>query len=515
MSEQAVTTSKRLVHNTAFNVAALVSNAIVGFFMIRFLLGQFGEVRYGIWMLVGGSILRYGPLMSLGLNSSVNRYIPVYQAKGDVDGVRRVISTSLFVFTILGVILAIGSLVIYHNVDSWFVIEPDLVETAGMLVLVIGFCVAFSMPLQPATSVLSGLQRYDLINLVVLVTLFLRTLLVVLLLLRGYGLLTAGLVLGFSEITVRVLHCVFVLRLLPEGSLSLAKIDFRLLREMLPYGMNTFLYSMGAVIIHHASTLIIGIFIGSAQISQFTTAAAAVLLLSMLLRAFTAAIKPAVSDLDARDDEMLVKEIALLTQKYCLLLIIPSVVFLLLMGRNFLWVWVGDRFEDPSVVDGMAAILAILAVGHSMRLAQQSNFLVLVGRGEHRIFGILTAVMALLCVSASVVSVKVLNWGLIGIAWSNLIPQLLISGILLPIYFNRKMHISALESARDVWWPAVLGSLPVAAMIGLWKCLAPPDSWLQIAGVVIGAIALTFIGGWLLSLKEGERRRFTNIALRR
>jgi hypothetical protein len=188
---------------------------------------------------------------------------------------------------------------------------------------------------------------------------------------------------------------------------------------------------------------------------------------------------------------------------------------MVLMGREFLWVWIGDRFEDPSVIDGMAAILAILAVGHSMRLAQQSNFLVLVGRGQHRIFGVLTALMALLCVSASVVSVKVLNWGLIGIAWSNLLPQLLISGVILPIYFNWKMHISALEAVRNVWWPAILGSLPVVAMIGVWKYLAPPDSWPQIAGVVIAAMALALISGWFLSLKEVERKRFTRIALRR
>lgn len=515
MSEQPVTTSKRLVHNTVFNVAALVSNAVIGFFMIRFLLGQFGEVRYGVWRLIGGSIFCYAPLLSLGLNSAINRYIPVYLAKNDTDGIQRVINTSLFVFTILAVVLAIASLVVYHNIDSWFRIEPELVKTAGMLVLIVGFCGAFSMPLQPSTAVLSGLQRYDLINLVVLITLLLRTLLVVLLVLRGHGLLTVGMVMGLSEIAVRIAHSTLVMRLLPGASLSLAKIDLRLLREMLPYGINTFLYAIGALIIQHASILIIGIFIGIAEVSQFATAAAAVFLLSMLLRAFTAAIKPAVSDLDARDDKMLVKEIALLTQKYCLLLIIPSVVFMVLMGREFLWVWVGDRFEDPAVIDVMAAILAILAIGHSMRLAQHSNFLVLVGRGQHRIFGILTALMALLCVSASVISVKVLGWGLIGIAWSNLLPQLLISGVILPIYFNWKMHISALESVRNVWWPAILGSLPVVAMIGVWKYLAPPDSWPQIAGVVIAAMVLALISGWFLSLKEVERKRFTRIALRR
>ncbi|MHC4432713.1 MAG: hypothetical protein ACYTBS_12810 [Planctomycetota bacterium] len=123
--------------------------------------------------------------------------------------------------------------------------------------------------------------------------------------------------------------------------------------------------------------------------------------------------------------------------------------------------------------------------------------------------------MALLCVSASVVSVKVLNWGLLGIAWSNLLPQLLISGVILPIYFNRKMHISVWETVRDVWRPAVFGSLPVVAMIGLWKYLAPPDSWLEIVSVVIAAMALALASGWFLSLKEVERKRFTRIALRR
>ncbi|MEA3226156.1 MAG: oligosaccharide flippase family protein, partial [Planctomycetota bacterium] len=456
MSEQPVTTSKRLVHNTVFNVAALVSNAVIGFFMIRFLLGEFGEVRYGVWVLIGGSIFCYAPLLSIGLNSSINRYIPVYLAKDDTDGIQRVISTSLFVFTILAIILVIASLAIYHNIDSWFVIEPELVKTAGALVLVVGFCIALSMPLQPSTAVLSGLQRYDLINLVVLAALFLRTLLVVALLLRGYGLLTAAMVMGLSEILVKLLHSAFVIRLLPAASLSLTKIDLRLLREMLPYGINTFLYAMGAVVINNASMLIIGIFMGVAQISQFRAATAGVLLLSLLLGAFTAAIKPAVSDLDARDDQATVKEIAFLTQKYSLLLIIPSVVFLVLMGREFLWIWIGDKFEDPSVINVMAAILAVLAVGHCIRLAQHSNFLVLVGRGQHRIFGILTILMAMLCVSASVVSVSVFNWGLIGIAWSNFLPQLLISGIILPIYFNRKMHISASESVRNVWRPAIL-----------------------------------------------------------
>ena len=515
MNQQSVTTSKRLVHNTFFNVAALLSNALIGFFLIRFFLSRFGEAQYGVWLLIGGSIYRYAPLLSIGFNSSINRYIPLFMAQNDNDGVQRVINTSLFFFISLGFVLVIISLVVCFNVGSWFAIEPQLERTAGILVLVIGFCSAIAIPLQPSTAILSGLQRYDIINLVMLAVLALRTILVVVLLQQGYGLLTAGLIFGLSEIVMRIIHSFFVKRLLPKVSLSLGKIDWQLFKEMLAYGINTFMYAMGIIIIYHASILIIGIFLGTAQISQFAIATAGVLLLSQLLQAFTAAIKPAVSDLDARNDAAAVKEIAFLTQKYSLLLIIPGGCFLIAMGREFLHIWVSDQFQDPTVIDEMAVILTILTVGHCLRLAQHSNFLVLVGRGQHKIFGILTALMALFCVLASILSVKVFHWGLVGIAWSNFVPMALTSVLILPIYFNRKMHISALENIRNVWQPALLGSLPAVAMICIWKYTAPPDSWLEIMSVVVAAMVLIVIGGWFLSLKEVEKKRFLKIARRK
>jgi len=515
MNPQSVTTPKRLVHNTFFNVAALLSNAVIGFFLIRFFLSRLGEVQYGVWVLIGGSIFRYAPLLSVGFNSSINRYIPLFMAQNDHDGVRRVINTSLLFFIAVGIILVIISLVVCFNVGSWFAIEPQLVRTAGILVLVVGFCSAIAIPLQPSTAILSGLQRYDIINLVMLAVLALRTILVVMLLLRGYGLLTTGVVFGLSEIAIKILHSIFAKRLLPAVSLSLGKIDLQLFKEMLVYGINTFMYAMGAIIIYSASNLIIGIFMGTAQVSQFSIATAGVLLLSQFLQAFTAAIKPAVSDLDTRNDAAAVKEITFLTQKYSLLLIIPGGCFLIAMGREFLDVWVSDRFNDPTVIDSMAVILTILTVGHCLRLAQHSNFLVLVGRGQHKIFGILTALMALFCVLASVLSVKVFHWGLRGIAWSNFVPMALTSMFILPMYFNRKMRISTLENIRNVWRPALLGSLPAVVMICVWKYLAPPNSWLEIVGVVVAATVLILIGGWFVSLKEVEKKRFANIARRK
>jgi len=509
-----VTTSRALIRNTFFNLLMLMSNAIVGFLLIPFFVGQLGKPGYGVWITIG-SVFRYRILLGMGLNSAINRRIPMYLAKDDEEGIRKVVSTALFFFSIIAVVLALLSVLFAVKIGDWFAIEPELVKTASMLTLVVGIGFAASTPLQLTTAVLSGLQRYDMVSITTVVVLAVRTVLTVVLLLHGYGLVTLGLIYGISEVVARGVQHILARRLLPTGYVSWKNVDGALLKEMLFYGMNTFLYAMGALIIYRASETIIGIFIETTQAGVFSTAAAGLVLLSEFLQAFTAAIKPAVSDLDARDDHSRIKQIAFLTQKYSLLVLIPAAAFLIVMGREFLTVWVGKRFSEPGMIPSMATILAILTAGSFFILSQHSNFLVLAGRGEHKVFGIVTAVEAVLCICSAIFSVKVLGLGLEGIAWSNFIPMALVAGVIIPIYFNRKMKITAWASIRNVWWPALLGTLPSVALTVAWKYLAPPDSWLEIFAVVGASGAAAMLFGWLLSMDSVERRRILSVLRRR
>lgn len=505
-----VTTPRALVRNTFFNLLMLMSNAVVSFLLVPFFIGQLGKPGYGVWVLIG-SVFRYRILLGMGLNSAINRRIPMYLAQDDEDGIRRTVSTALFFFTIIALVLAVLTLILSVKVGDWFEIEPELVRTASGLVLVVGLGFAASTPLQLTTAVLSGLQRYDMVSIVTLFVLAVRTTLTVVLLLRGHGLVTLGLIYSVSEIFARGLQHIFARRMLPVGYLSWRNVDRGLLKEMLFYGMNTFLYAMGALIIYRASETIIGIFLGTAEIAIFSTAAAGVLLLSELMQAFTAAIKPAVSDLDAREDHTGVKLIAFLTQKYSLMLLIPAAAFLVVMGQEFLTIWVGEKFTEPGLIASMAKILTILTVGYCLILSQHSNFLVLAGRGEHRVFGLLTAFEAILCVSTAIFTVAVLGWGLMGIAWSNLIPMALVAGVIIPVYFNRKMKIPARESIVHVWRPALLSGAPSVLLIVVWKHLAPPESWPGLFAVVAVAAGVTILSAWLFGMNHVERRRLLSV----
>ncbi len=105
----------------------------------------------------------------------------------------------------------------------------------------------------------------------------------------------------------------------------------------------------------------------------------------------------------------------------------------------------------------------------------------------------------------------VLGWGLEGIAWSNLLPMALVAGIILPIYFNRKMKIPAWESLRHVWRPGAAGTVPSVVLIVVWKYLAPPASWPGLFGVVAAAGGTTVVCGWFLGMDAVEHQRLLSV----
>jgi O-antigen/teichoic acid export membrane protein len=268
---------------------------------------------------------------------------------------------------------------------------------------------------------------------------------------------------------------------------------------------------MGALILFKAGNILVGIFMDTASISRFSIAVSAIMLISSITQMFSRAVKPAVSDLDARGDTARMKEIAFLTQKYTLLMIIPSCCFLVVMAREFLGVWVGAKIRDAAVLDMMASIMAIMAVAQAVRMAQHSNYIVLVGRGYHKIFGVFTISTAVIFIILAVICLKVFNLGLVAVAWCNFIPLVLVSGIILPAYFNRRMQITMAETIKRVWGPALWGTLPTALLITTWKVIAPPQSWPQLVGVVAAAGTLTLVSSWFFSLMPAERQRFGRV----
>ncbi len=505
-----ITTPRRLMVNTVLNMANQLVTTLVNFVMVGFFLDQLGEERYGVWILVG-SIFSYRNLLSMGLNSAVNRNIPVHLANDDMESVKGVVSTAVAYYLLPASALFVATLVVAANMEAWFAIPEGLGDTSRAVALIVGLSFAATVPLQVYHAVLSSYQRYDLINAISVSSILLRTLLIVVLLGRGNGLLTLSILYAGTEVAIRLMAMAYGRRMMGGLGIAISRVDRSLLRSMMTYGVSTILYMSGAILVFKSADMVIGALISSASVSRFFIATTPVILLTTVIQVFAQAMKPAVSELDARDERARIEEMALLAQKYTLFAILPGVAFMLVMGGAFLDVWVGDRFPDDAARGQLAVVLQILAVGAGLRLSQHTNFIVLVGKGRHRAYGVATAVMIASGVAMEVAAVTVFDAGLEGVALGCAIPMGLISALFLPAYFRSRMGIGFRASLRRSWLPALAATTPGVAVVVGWALWRMPASWPELLLAVAVSAGATAAGAWAFALDGVERARIRRL----
>ena len=110
---------KRLFVNSISSIFSLFVQVVIGIFLVPYILHHLTKELYGIWAITG-SLFGYASLVSLGLNSAVNRYVPKYFVQEDWEKMNRVINTALFTY-LAGAALILGAtIIILFNFVSWF-----------------------------------------------------------------------------------------------------------------------------------------------------------------------------------------------------------------------------------------------------------------------------------------------------------------------------------------------------------------------------------------------------------
>ena len=93
----------RLITNVLWSWTGVIASLFQGIIIARFLLESLGEEHYGMWALIF-SILDYFWFFDLGLNSAVTNFCARFRAMGDSAKINEVISTSVFYFTLIGLL---------------------------------------------------------------------------------------------------------------------------------------------------------------------------------------------------------------------------------------------------------------------------------------------------------------------------------------------------------------------------------------------------------------------------
>ncbi|MGE5055479.1 MAG: lipopolysaccharide biosynthesis protein [Acidobacteriota bacterium] len=451
--------TRRALKNVISSWGGLAINIAVGFFLSPFILHHLGDEAFGLWVLIF-SLTGYYGIFDFGIRSSLVRYVSKFEATGDKDQLSRLINTSLFTYTCLGVFLMCLTIVGSFYVDRLFHIAPAFLRDARILFLMVGTSLSVGFPLGISGGILEGLQKFYLMNWTNIVSTLVRAVLIVYVLRHGFGLLAVALITVSLPLITALLRGVIAHNLLAI-SYGWKYVDRASLREVANYGGVTFIIIVAGRLRFKSDAVIIGTFLSATAITFFSIGARLVDYAGEVVSSMAQIFTPMSSHLHATGDYNQIRRIFISGNRACALVMFPMTVALIVMGKSVIEAWVGARYTSSYTV-----LLALLIPSTLYQMQSTSNR-ILFGMSKHKALAYVVLMEGIANVILSIALVRPL--GILGDAIGTAIPMLCTALVFLPRHMCRLLGVPVRKFLVEAYlYPTIL-SIPMILVLALMQ----------------------------------------------
>jgi O-antigen/teichoic acid export membrane protein len=497
---------RRVAVGGATNFAGKAIGLGTWFVLTPFILDRLGAVEYGIWVLIG-SLGSYGFLLDLGVAGAVVKYVAEFRARGDWSAAQAVVATAMRFYLVLAFVAITLGAVAALVLPMWLTIPSSDEAMTAVAIFLTGIGIGLSLAFMPASSVLRGLQRYDLYNLITTIGALLTAAGTVIVLIAGGGLV--GIVAVSLPVTVlmQLVSILVIRRIAPQLQLGWG------IRRAGPwrgqvaritrFGSASLAMNASATLQTRTDEIIIAAFLPVALVTPYALARRLTEIAPLIPDQFVKVLLPLASELEAVRDTVRLQAVTVVATRLTLAIILPATLILITLGGPILAAWVGPAYAASA---DLVAILAVAALfrGFSWPAATLAQ-----GMARHHPIALLSIASGLTNVGLSIVLVQAM--GVVGVAYGTLIPTAIEAMIVLP-YGMRVVGMAIGAGLRDTVLPPLLPAVPTLVVLLVMR------GWLQPTGIdalVPAAIGLVVYGGiyGLLGATRPEREMVRAIAL--
>ncbi len=493
-------TGSSVARNIASNWAAQVVFMLAGFVLPRMIGDRAGAETLGLWDL-GWSLVSYTMFLSMDIGGAVNRYVARYRARADWESLNTAVNSCLAILS-ASFGLALAAALCFTALVP--VLLPSVPATAltdaRWMVLILGINAAIQLPLSILNGVLNGCERFDLRNAVRISVRLAEVAGMIAVLLLGHRLVALAGVLLAGTLVREGLNYVVAKRVCPQFRVAPRMASWPVAREMLSFGGKSAMQSVSRSGLYQTSGILVAYFLGPAALAVYARQRALVLHAARFLNQYAYVFIPASSVLHAQGKGDELRALFLKSTKYALYVALPIVALLVIMGGPIVRLWMGADYEAPLV-------LAILAVGHLVSLAQRPAFCILAGMHKHAVPAVAEAVGAAVSVGLGFLFIGPLGWGMVGAALAVAIPLTLASGVVLLVSACRILQLDARRYVRDLLPGPIVAVLPTVTCLlaAQWFWRDSPGQALAFGAGGGGAVLAMVYWRWVLpgSIKSG------------
>lgn len=497
--------SQRKIGTLLSYISVFLGTAI-SFIYTPFMLGRLGQEEYSLFSLVN-SIMAYLTIFDFGFNNTIVRYTA--QHRNDKNPLEREKLYGMFMvlYGIIGIIALIagGALTVNVEMFSKTLTTAAQISKARVLMIIATVNIALSFPLGLYNAVISGYEKYTLMNLLELVRTVITPLTMTGILMLNFGsvgMLAATAVISVGLNLVRLCYCVRRLNV----KFKFKGFDKKLFKEIITYSVYIFIAVIVDKIFWNTDQIILAMVgdkineVGIYNLSNtFTSVFISVtsILGSMYLPQFTRMVTEKVSDKNISDQFIRVSRL----QFFMCMFIWGG---FLLVGKQFILEWAGAEYIKTYYVTFI--IMSCLVAG----ITQNVGIVVLQAKNMHRFRALVQLIIALLNIGLTIIMAR--RWGAVGAAAATFITRFFGIFVILSIYYYKKAKLDVIKLWRGLVPAIVSNAVLIAVMwfVNRWTASFMPGI-LNI--ILIGGVyaALYVIITYFFNMNGSEKKEVRNI----
>ena len=489
------TTATKLLSGSVTRVASSVATALVSLLIMPFVICTLGDRMYGIWALVAAFIGYYG-VLDLGLTQAITRYLARSLGSADPEECNRIFNTSLRIYLMLGGVVLLLTAVL-AALAPLFCRTAEDAALFWKIILILGISLALQFPLRVFRGVLEAHLRFDLTAGLDLLTLALRTVLVIAIMLLGYrvvGLAWVTLLAGMPSIALSVY---WTREELPFLTLDSKYWRIETAKTLFSYSAFSFIAQLAYIIRFRVDSVVVAAFVGLVAVTHYSIADRLTQYFIELVTALLGVFPSVFSRLEGAQDFERLKRTFFFATKLAVSITTFFAFGLLAWGKPFITRWMGARYADAYPV------LVALTLGLTFFLWQTVSISLLYGTSRHRILAMFNSMEAAANLVLSLVLVR--RYGMVGVAVGTTIPISINTLVAIPTYVCRVSNIDYSEYIRRMARTVgvALASLALPVLLS-WKFAAP--DYKSLVGVGILSAVLYVLPLWLFEFTATETR---------
>lgn len=448
-----MSTAKNLVKSSFARITFMGVSAVIGFFMLPFLVGHLGERWYGIWVIVTG-LVSSSYLLDLGMASAVSRFVATRLATGDVRGTNEVVNTCLAIYIVLAAIVFAAGVVVAVFAGTFVKDATDLTVIRAAIII-LGLQYAAEFPFKAFAGIVASALRYDLLVMSRLLNLVLVTVLFVYFIRQGYGILALALIVLGADQLSNLLYYRIAKHLFRDLRIGPSFVRRALVRELFSYSSWSFVIQLANQLRFRIDSLVIGWLISVSAVTYYAVGLRLVEYFVDFVYKATNMMTPVFTGYYAQGNlEEIRSKYLMLTRINCVLALFAGGMIVIL-GKAFIVRWMGPGFERSYPV------LVILMAAMMVEVIGSNSDNILYAISQHKYLAVINTIEG---VSNLVVSVALARpFGIVGVALGTALPLLFFRLFVIPYYVGRFIGLPVWRYYRNL--------VPVTLFTGAYLAL--------------------------------------------